>query len=222
MRWQFAVKLTRPLTLDRIFSSEDFRSETFGPARWLDDGSSYTTLEPSPNNKEARDIIRYEAATRRPQCLNLVCLAYATRNVDATWRFDDYSWSQDGRKLLVFTNTQRVWRQNTRGDYWVFEIAAKKLTKLGQGAAASTLMFAKFSPDGALVGYVRENNIYVEDLAGNRITQLTGDGSKRIINGTFDWVYEEELDLRDGWRWSPDGRTSLTGNRTPMVSLTSS
>jgi dipeptidyl-peptidase-4 len=68
-------------------------------------------------------------------------------------------------------------------------------------------MFAKFAPDGRRVGYVRENNLYVEDLASGRIVQLTRDGSRTIINGTFDWVYEEELDNRDGWRWSPDGRS---------------
>src|SRR5205814_6320557 len=120
---------------------------------------------------------------------------------------DDYTWSKDGRKLLVYTNSKPVWRQNTRGDYWVFDITAKKLTKLGKDAAVATLMFAKFSPDGTRVGYVVKNNLYVEDLSDNRITQLTSDGSKRIINGTFDWVYEEELDLRDGWRWSSDSRS---------------
>src|SRR5688500_20352916 len=67
-------------------------------------------------------------------------------------------------------------------------------------------MFAKFSPDGDRVAYVRENNIYVEALDGGAITQLTSDGSEQIINGTFDWVYEEELGLQDGWRWSPDGQ----------------
>ena len=67
-------------------------------------------------------------------------------------------------------------------------------------------MFAKFSPDGGRVAYVRENNLYVENLGDGRITQLTKDGSRTIINGTFDWVYEEELSLRDGFRWSPDGR----------------
>ena len=66
-------------------------------------------------------------------------------------------------------------------------------------------MFAKFSPDGDRVAYVRENNIYVESLDGGAITQLTTDGSRTTINGTFDWVYEEELGLQDGWRWSPDG-----------------
>jgi dipeptidyl-peptidase-4 len=196
----------RILTLDRIFSSNDFRSETFGPARWLDDGSAYTTLEPSPTNKEARDIIRYEAATGARSVL-IAATSLISKEASAPLVIDDYAWSKDGHKLLVFTNSKQVWRQNTRGDYWVFDITAKKLAKLGKDAAASTLMFAKFSPDGARVGYVRENNLYVEDLADNRITQLTRDGSKRIINGTFDWVYEEELDLRDGWRWSPDGRS---------------
>ena len=68
------------------------------------------------------------------------------------------------------------------------------------------MLFAKFSPDGTRVAYVRANNIYVEDLAGGKITQLTTDGSSTIINGTSDWVYEEELALRDCFRWSPDGR----------------
>jgi dipeptidyl-peptidase 4 len=194
----------RLLTLDRLFSSNEFRSETFGPARWVDDGSAYTTLEPSSSNKDARDIVRYETATGARSVL--IAAAFLRPNGSSTpLEIDDYAWSRNGRKLLIFTNSKPVWRQNTRGDYWVFDITAKKLLKLGKTAAPSTLMFAKFSPDGTRVGYVRENNLYVEDLSTGRITQLTRDGSKRIINGTFDWVYEEELDLRDGWRWSPEG-----------------
>lgn len=196
----------RILSLDRIFAASDFRSETFGPARWLNDGSAYTTLESSRAGKEARDIVRYEAATGVRSVL-IAAASLTPKGAAAPLVIDDYAWSKDGQKLLVFTNSKTVWRQNTRGDYWVFEINAKKLVKIGKGAAASTLMFAKFSPDGTRVGYVRENNLYVEDLATSRVTQLTRDGSKRIINGTFDWVYEEELDLRDGWRWSPDGRS---------------
>lgn len=196
----------RILTLDRIFSSSEFRSETFGPARWLDDGSAYTTLEASPTNQEARDIIRYETASGARSVL-ISAASLIPRGASTPLVIDDYAWSKDGRKLLVFTNTKQVWRQNTRGDYWVFDVAAKRLSQVGKNAGVSTLMFAKFSPDGTRVGYVRENNLYVEDLATGRITQLTRDGSKRIINGTFDWVYEEELDLRDGWRWSPDGRS---------------
>jgi dipeptidyl-peptidase 4 len=200
------VSDNRILTLDRIFASSEFRSETFGPARWLDDGSAYTTLEPSTTNREARDIVRYEAANGTRSVL-IAAASLIPPGADKALVIDDYAWSRDGRKLLVFTNTKPVWRQNTRGDYWVFEIASKKLFQIGKNAAPSTLMFAKFSPDATRVGYVRENNLYVEDLVTGKITRLTADGSKRIINGTFDWVYEEELDLRDGWRWSPDGRS---------------
>src|ERR1044072_3320013 len=194
------------LTLDRLFSSNEFRSETFGPARWLDDGIVYTTLDPSPTSKEAPDIVRYQAATGRRNVL-IAAASLTPDGAAAPLAIDDYAWSKDGSKLLIFTNSKQVWRQNTRGDYWVYDIEEKKLTKLGgENAGASTLMFAKLSPDGARVGYVRENNLYVERLADHTIIQLTRDGSKPIINGTFDWVYEEELDLRDGWRWSPDGQ----------------
>jgi dipeptidyl-peptidase-4 len=67
-------------------------------------------------------------------------------------------------------------------------------------------MFAKFSPDGQRVGYVRENNIYVENLFGDQDHETHHDGSRYIVNGTFDWVYEEELFCRDGFRWSPDSK----------------
>ena len=163
-------------------------------------------MEPSATNKDARDIVRYEAANGARSVL-IAAASLVPAGASAPLRIDDYTWSKDGRKLLIFTNSKPVWRQNTRGDYWVFDTATRKLSQVGQTAPPSTLMFAKFSPDGTRVGYVRENNLYVEDTASGRITQLTHNGSKRFINGTFDWVYEEELDLRDGWRWSPDGRS---------------
>lgn len=118
----------------------------------------------------------------------------------------NYTWSDDNRKLLVFTNTRKVWRQNTRGDYWVLDLKSGKLSQLGLGLEEATLMFAKFSPDGSRVAYVSINNIYSEELATGTITRLTLDGGVNLINGTFDWVYEEELGCQDGFRWSPDGK----------------
>jgi dipeptidyl-peptidase-4 len=192
------------LTLDRLYGSTEFVSQTLGPFRWLNDGSGYTRLEPSVTVKAGRDIVRYDVDTGRREVL-VAAERFAPTGSSSPLAIDNYAWSPDGKLLLIFTNTQRVWRQNTRGDYWVLNLGSGKLTKLGGDAKPSTLMFAKFAPDGARVGYVRENNIYIENLADNRITRLTNDGSRTIINGTFDWVYEEELDLRDGWRWSPDG-----------------
>ncbi len=195
------------LSLERIYTSTEFRPEFFGPARWLAGGTAYTTLERSREGKGGQDLVRYDVETG-----TRTVLVPATRLIPAgdtlPLTVENYVWSADEQQLLVFTNSQPVWRQNTRGDYWALDLRTGRLRKLGGARAkASTLMFAKFAPEGRRVGYVRENNLYVEDLASGRIVQLTRDGSRTIINGTFDWVYEEELDLRDGWRWSPDGRT---------------
>lgn len=118
-----------------------------------------------------------------------------------------FQFSNDGTKALIYTNTKRVWRQDSKGDYWVADITNNTLKQIGKGKPASSLMFAKFSPDGSKVAYVSEHNIYVEDLASNTIKALTTNGTTRMINGTFDWVYEEEFGCLDGFRWAPDGNS---------------
>ena len=100
-----------------------------------------------------------------------------------------------------------MWRDNTRGDYWYFDLATGKGKQLGKNLDVSSLMFAKFSSDNENVAYVSKHNIYVENVNTGKITPLTTDGTDKIINGTFDWVYEEELAARDGFRWSPDGKS---------------
>lgn len=203
------------LNLDRIFDSKEFEVKRIGDIRWLADGFSYTTLEDSvaddssqssdgSNEKSFRDIVRHDCRTGDREVI--VSSARLTPpGQSQPLRIDGYWWSADEKKLLIFTNAKRVWRQNTRGDYWVLDLKNWSLRKLGGDAAPSTLMFAKFSPDGKRVAYVRENNLYVQHLDDLQVTQLTRDGSDTIINGTSDWVYEEEFGLRDGFRWSPDG-----------------
>ena len=194
------------LTLDRIFASRDFFGKRFGPARWLESGDAYTTLEAAPSGA-GTDIVRYDAETGRRTVLVPGSRLKPSGTAEPL-EIEDYSWSPDAKRLLVFTNSQRVWRENTRGDFWVLDLSTWSLRKLGGDAKPSTLMFAKFSPDGERVAYVREHDLYVEPLDGpaTRIVRLTRDGSATTINGTFDWVYEEEFSLRDGFRWSPDGR----------------
>ena len=196
------------LTIRRIYASGEFAAEPFGPARWLEDGTAYTTLEPSADGSGA-DLVRYDVEKGTREVM-VAARQLVPPGENEPLEVEDYGWSPDGTMLLIFTNTRPVWRLNTRGDYWVFDRGTGKLRKLGgPEAKPSTLMFAKFDPSGHRVAYVRENNLYVEDLAGGTITPLTTDGSRTLINGTFDWVYEEELMnyYADGWRWSPDGRS---------------
>jgi dipeptidyl-peptidase-4 len=116
--------------------------------------------------------------------------------------------SADNKLALIYTKAQKVWRYPTRGDYWLLTLASGQLKQMGKGRPESSLQFAKFSPDNKKVAYVSERNIYSEDLTTGVIKKLTSDnGTKKLINGTFDWVYEEEFFCRDGFRWGPDSKS---------------
>lgn len=203
--------------IDRIYKDNEFALPRFGPARWLEDGTAYTTVERAANG--GSEIVRYDAASGARSVL-ISGAQLTPPGGDKPLTISDYVWSADGTKLLVFTNTRKVWRLNTRGDYWVLSLPAAAanasggeggkggaLRQVAAGAPEASLMFAKFSPDATRVAYVRASDIYVERLDDGRTTQLTTDGSETIINGTSDWVYEEEFGVRDGFRWSPDGRS---------------
>ena len=195
---------SKKLTLEDIYTNNVYRAKGFGQIRWMKDNKGYSTLENNTASK-GNDIVAYDAESgARKVLVNAKQLIPAGASKPLS--IANYIWSDDNSKLLVFTNTRKVWRQNSRGDYWVLNLANGKLTQLGKGLEEATLMFAKFSPDGGRVAYVSKLNIYAEDIATGIITKLTKDGGENIINGTFDWVYEEELDCLDGFRWSPDGK----------------
>lgn len=193
------------ITLDKIYKSKEFISKRFVKTEWHEQGKGYTTLESSATLRDGVDLVRYDLETGKRRILvaaeNLI-----PAGKTLPLKIKGYSWSPDGGILLIFTNTIRVWRDSTRGDYWTFDLSNRKLTQLGGDAKESTLMFATFSPDGRKIGYVRENNIYVQEMKNGKIKRLTSDGSETIINGTFDWVYEEEFGLQNGFRWSPDSK----------------
>ena len=191
------------LKLEDIFKNGTYSSKTYGPVRWMKDNKGYSTLERN-TDVGGRDIIRYEVKSGARTVLVSADKLIPTGETKPL-SIRNYEWSIDNSKLLVFTNTRKVWRHHTRGDYWVLNMVSGALTQLGKSVERTTMMFAKFSPDASRVSYVSKNNIYVENIESDQITQLTFDGNEAIINGTFDWVYEEELSCRDGFRWSPDG-----------------
>lgn len=124
-----------------------------------------------------------------------------------TFPVQNIVWAPSEKAILIYTNSKKVWRANTQGDYWYFDLTTGKGKPLGKGMMPSSMRFAKFSPDGNYVAYVSKHNLYVEDIATNTINALTSTGTDRVINGTFDWAYEEEFYCRDGFRWSPDSKS---------------
>lgn len=194
-----------PAKLDagRITSGE-FATQRFGPARWLD-GQHYATLE--RHAQGVLELVRYEAVSGKREILVSAAMLWVDK-LGRAINIEDYSFSPDQKWLMVFTESARVWRHNTRGEYYILPLdGSAEPRRLGGKLTKSTLMFAKFSPDSSRVGYVSQNDIYVEGVASGKQTRLTHDGSKTTINGTFDWVYEEEFDCRDGFRFSPDSQS---------------
>jgi dipeptidyl-peptidase 4 len=191
--------------LHQIFVEHAFAAKAPPQFEWLDDGAAYTVLEDSPDVPDAEDIVRYTTASGKREIL-VSAKSLVPVGTKEALPIEGYQFSQDHQRVLIFTNSKPVWRRHTRGDYWLLDLHTKALQKLGGGGEPSTMQFAKFSPDAAAVAFVRANNLFVQEVPNGSVRQLTRDGSHTIINGTSDWVYEEELDLRDAFRWSPDGK----------------
>lgn len=203
------------LTIDRLFDSKDFDEEGLGAVVWKKKGAGYFHLDKPKNSESGRELVWHDSATDATRVIASVEMLTSTKTPKddkghrPALNVESFQFSDDESKLLIFTNSKRVWRRNTRGDYWVLDLAKSELKQLGgdDPEKSSMMMFAKFSPDGLRVAFVRENNLFVQNLADMSITPLSKDGSATLINGTSDWVYEEELELRDGYRWSPDGKS---------------
>jgi len=186
----------------RIFSGE-FAVELPATPQWH--GSRHEYLTGEPPTGVASEIVRREAGSDRREVL-ITRAQLTPPGAASPLDPEALDWSADASRVLIFTNSRRVWRTNSRGDYWLLDRKSNQLSKLGGDAPPSSLMYAKFDPQATRVAYVRQNDIYVEDLASHAITRVTTDGSPLILNGGSDWVNEEELDLHDCFRWSPDGR----------------
>ncbi len=194
----------QPFVLEDVINGQLIQTRGVGAMAWMKDGERYSCLE---RNAEMRgmDVVAYRAKDNAREVI-ISAERFINKETGKPIPIRSISWSADNRKVLIYTNTRQVWRYDTRGDYWVLSLTDGKLQQLGKGLPESSMMFAKFSPDGNRVAYVSRNNIYMETLLTGTISQLTKDGSETIVNGTFDWVYEEEFDCRDGFRWSADGR----------------
>ncbi|MEI6586589.1 MAG: S9 family peptidase, partial [Sediminibacterium sp.] len=198
------IAQSNSLTLEDIYTKNKYAAKGFGPLVFMKDNKGYTTLEYNASFK-SNEIILYDIISGSKKILVSAKQLIPNGLVNPLSIYN-YTWSNDNKNLLIYTNTKKVWRQNTKGDYWVLNIASGMLSQIGKTLPSASLMFAKFSPNGKEIAYVSNLNIYKENLATHAITQISFDGGGDIINGTFDWVYEEELDDRDGFRWSSDSK----------------
>lgn len=206
------------LTNEAIFKDYQYNAKRPGAIRWDKEGAKFTALETAKgfenktlekdvygdDIKVYEEIVQYGPATLARNVL-ITLKQLTPKGASNALVVDDYQWSEDNSLLLIYTNAEYVWRDKTRGEYWLLNLKDGDLWKLGdEHSAASQMMFGKFSPDSAKFAYVLHNNIYLQDLSTRAISALTSDASESIINGLFDWAYEEEFSIQDGFRWSPD------------------
>ena len=192
------------LTLETLFASPEFFGEGFQGGRWAESGARLLYVE-ADREAGTTSLIERDLTTGDEQTL-IEGGTLGKPDGEGLVQIEDYAYSADGTKALLYTDSERVWRLNTKGIYYVVDLASGTVTPVAD-RAAGLQMFAKFDPGAEHGAFVRDRNLYVVDLATGEERALTTDGADGgVINGTFDWVYEEEFGLRDGFRWSPDGR----------------
>lgn len=190
--------------LRRLNTTQEFGAARGGAGasgRWVDGGAGYVATERVAAG--GSEIVRYDTATGRRDVL-MTAAQLTPPQLGKPLAFSSYTATADGRRMLFATSPHPTMIRKTAFQYWVLDKADGSWRQLAP-KASSGVLYATLSPDGAKVAYVLDNNLFVEDVKTGTVNQLTTDGSPMIINGTSDWVYEEELGLREAFEWSPDG-----------------
>jgi dipeptidyl-peptidase-4 len=182
----------KQITVEDFTIKNTFPQKTVRGINWMKDGKFYSTLE---NNK----VVKYNITTGQP-VETLVDGSALNPKID----IQDYSFSVDEKKLLLTTDFQSIYRRSFTANYFIYDLIGKSIKPL---SAKGKQSYAAFSTDGSKVAFVRENNLFYVTLGDMKEIQVTDDGKfNHIINGTTDWVYEEEFSFVDGFYWSPDGK----------------
>lgn len=189
----------KPVTLDDIWgrTAGVFSQRTVQGVNWMKSGGQYTT------QTDGR-IVQYSITTGQPTDTLFDQRTATVTGSGQTIALGGYTLSADERKLLITTDEEPIYRRSSRAAFYVYNPANGQLKPLSNKGKQQ---YATFSPDGKRVAFVRDNNLFVSDLASTKETQLTTDGKRNaIINGAADWVYEEEFSMARAFEWSPDSR----------------
>jgi dipeptidyl-peptidase-4 len=176
------------ITVEDFTIRNTFAQRSVSGINWMKDGKYYTTLL-------SNAVVKNDVTTGK---------VIETLFTGGDLKIEEYSFSGDEKKLLLQTAVEKIYRRSYKAEYYVYDIPSRSLQRLSTKGKQS---YAAFSPDGSRIAFVRDNNVFMTSLADNTETQVTTDGQfNSIINGTTDWVYEEEFGFVDGFYWSPDGR----------------
>lgn len=192
----FNVFSQKQIFIEDLYKKPVFRPNLVYGISSMKDGEHFTNL-----NMARNAIIKYSYNTGDKIETIFSAKDYDIPNFD--WIFD-YEFSNDENKILFSINYDPIYRHSYTAEYYIFDISDKKITKLSDNGKQQ---LASFSPDGKMVSFVRDNNLFIKILDSNEEIQLTFDGEKnKIINGAPDWVYEEEFSYNKAYDWSPDSK----------------
>lgn len=182
----------KQITVDDFTTKPTFVQKSVRGINWMDDGKFYST-------QEANKIVKYDITTGKPVETILDGAA-----LNPKIEIQGYSFSDNEGKILLQTDFANIYRRSFTAEYFVYDLATKNVRKLSTGGKQS---YATFSPDGSKVAFVRGNNLFYVNLSDWSEIQVTDDGKfNHIINGSTDWVYEEELSFAQAFQWSSDGK----------------
>ncbi len=188
--------LRKPFSLDDLMKKRVFAAASVDGLKSMNDGVHYTTL--SEDNLKLEKF-SYKSGEKVATILDLGEFPDSEIKMIV-----DYEFSADEKRLLIQSNYEPLYRRSFKADYYIYDISAKKFTPL---SANGMQQLATFSPDGNLVAFVRENNLFITDPSKGKEIQITTDGKfNEIINGAPDWVYEEEFEFNKAFSWSPDSK----------------
>jgi dipeptidyl-peptidase-4 len=194
----YSLVFSQDLTVERIWKNYEFNPKRVGGFKSMNDGEHYT------NVKEGNSIYKFSLNDVNDK--GAVVLDGAKLLVDGKkLAFDDYEFNSDETKVLLLTNVESIYRRSYEAVYYLYDLTSQKLTPLDPVHSPQTL--AEYSPDGTKVSFIHGNDLFVKTLANGKVEKLTEDGKRnKIINGTTDWVYEEEFSITKAYGWSPDSK----------------
>ena len=193
--------IAQALSVEKIWKNYEFRSEGIEGFRSMQDGIHFTRL----NEKNGEQFISKHEITNSNGAGTVLISADKLAYQGDKITVDDYFFNEDETKVLLTTQTTSIYRRSYTAVYFLFDLKTGTLSALDEKHQPQTL--AEYSPDGTKVSYIYKNDLYVKDIASGNVKKLTLDGKRnKVINGTTDWVYEEEFSITKAYDWSPDSK----------------